>query len=150
MSAVFSTVPEMVTVCLIYKDSITLMSTQCVTWAGFMSLWISVEKYNVRQYKYCSCLLYHIVCFIGQVTCAVVVLVYFFFFFVCLFFYLSCFGLGFFCCCCCCFFFLVWLVFCVFFPPVLIRKHYSGNSGRENSFPLYFAIGELNEFEICK
>lgn len=131
-----------------------------------MSLWISEEKYNVRQYKYCSCLLYHIVCFIGQVTCAEVILGFFFFlvfwvsFWVFLgfflfvlvvfwgFFVLFCFGFG----CFCGFgfaFFFVWLgVF--FFPPVLIRKHYSGNIGEENSFPLYFAIGELNEFEISK
>jgi len=72
MSATFSTLLEMVAVRLIHKDSITLMSTQCVTWAGFVAVWISVDKYNVRLNKYCSLLLYHIVCLIGQIACAVV------------------------------------------------------------------------------
>lgn len=77
MSAIFSALLETITVCLIYKDNITLMSTQCVTWAGFMSIWISVEKHNVRLYKYCSLLLYHSAFFIGQITWAVETMAFF-------------------------------------------------------------------------
>lgn len=70
MSVALSALLEMVTVCMIYKDSITLMSICSVTWARFMSVWISVEDSHVRLYKYCSLLLYLLS--VVQISCAVV------------------------------------------------------------------------------
>lgn len=69
MSATLSVLFEMVTVCMIYEDNITLKSTCSVTWARLMSVWVSVEKSNVRARGYNIYIVYRIIFYCSDCLC---------------------------------------------------------------------------------
>lgn len=69
MSATLSVLLEMVTVCMIYEDNITLRSKCSVTQARWTSVWVSVEKSNVRAIGYNVYIVYCVIFYCSDCLC---------------------------------------------------------------------------------